>query len=92
MFNLFGEKPRADPGAIARVKGWAADLFNVPADATVMVTELRCAEDGCPDVETVIAVLGGRGPTRSHKVPKPAANVTREDVAALGPATPASDP
>lgn len=81
--TLFGDKPRTDPAAVARVKGWAAELFGLAPDAAVMVTELRCAEDDCPDVETVIAVLGEPGRARSHKLLKPVAEVTRAEVAAL---------
>lgn len=81
--NLFDDRPRTDPAAAARVRGWAVELFGLDPDARVMVTELRCAEDGCPDVETVVAVLAGPGKARSHKLPKPVAEVTRDDVAAL---------
>jgi hypothetical protein len=46
----------------------------------VMVSELRCAEDDCPDVETVIAVLGEPGKARKHKLLKSMSEVTRDDV------------
>jgi hypothetical protein len=81
--NLFGPKPQTDPAAAARIKGWVVELLGLPADAVVLVTELRCAEDDCPDVETVIGVLGEPGKARKHKLLKPLADVTREDVMSL---------
>jgi hypothetical protein len=83
MINLFGQGPKADPAALARVKEWAREVFGLTDDAVVMVTELRCAEDDCPDVETVIAVMGEPGKARNHKVPKAAADITHFDVLSL---------
>ena len=79
MINLFGPRPAADP-AVARVKRWVEQYMTLPPEAVVMVTELRCHEDGCPDVETVIAVLGPPGVARRHKLAKPAADVTPQDI------------
>lgn len=83
MIELFGKKSAHDPAVTARVKGWVREVMGLPDDATVMVTELRCAEDDCPDVETVIAALGGPGTARKHKLLKPVADVTRCDVMSL---------
>ncbi len=47
----------------------------------ITVMELRCAEDDCPDVETVVGVLEP-GTQRKLKVFKPLAEVTREDLLA----------
>ncbi len=46
---------------------------------TVMVTELRCTEPGCPALETVIAILDTPGQPRQHKLQKPLADVTISD-------------
>jgi hypothetical protein len=86
MLNLLGGGPKPDPEALARIKGWTREAFALADDAVVMVTELRCQEDDCPDVETVIAVMTGPGLTRRFKLMKPAGEVTPEEVAAL-PAT-----
>ena len=81
--NLFGQKPTHDPAVTVRVKEWVREVMGLPDDVTVMVTELRCAEADCPDVETVIAVLGEPGVARKHKLLKPMAEVTRHDVMSL---------
>lgn len=83
MINVFGQTPRSDPAVISCVKAWAREAFDLQDDVTIMVTELRCTEDDCPDVETVIAVLGEPGKARLHKLLKPAAEVTRDEVIAL---------
>lgn len=80
MINLFDPGPKSDPAVLARVKAWAREAFGLDDEATLLVTELRCAEDDCPDVETVIAVLGEPGKARRHKLLKPAAEVRREEV------------
>jgi len=43
--------------------------------------QLNCAEEDCPDVETVVGVLEP-GVQRKFKVFKPLAEVTRDDLAA----------
>lgn len=75
-----GRPAAADGGK--RLKDLARTLWDLAEDETVMVSELRCHEDGCPDVETVVAVLSGPGGTRQVKIAKPMADVTAED---LGP-------
>lgn len=82
MLNLFGP-PQIDPDASVRIKEWATQWFQVQADETVLVSQLRCSEVGCPPLETVIAVLGPGGPRRQHKVFKPAHAVTQHDLIAL---------
>lgn len=46
------------PESKSRVKGWFRKSFGIGEETSLMVTELRCSEPGCPPVETVIAVLG----------------------------------
>jgi hypothetical protein len=79
-FDLFGSRPRTDPKRIAEVKEWTAEVFRLGADGSVMVTELRCTEPGCPPLETVIAILDQPGQPRQFKIPKAIADVTFADV------------
>ncbi len=82
-----GQRTKNDPQVIARVKDWAAASFALAEDVTVMVTELRCTEEGCPPIETVIAILDTPGQPRQFKVYKPMAEVTAEDIAAVANGT-----
>jgi hypothetical protein len=68
---------------IGQVKTWVRELLALSPDTTVMVTELRCSEPGCPPKETVIAVLRGPGDTRQRKAPRAVSELTRDDVAKL---------
>ena len=83
MINLFNQSPKSDPEVTNRIKQWVREIMALPEEVVVMVSELRCAEDDCPDVETVIAVLGEPGMTRRHKLLKPMTDVTRNDVISL---------
>jgi hypothetical protein len=80
---LFGDRAKPSREQIAAVKRWAAELLPVEPEASLMVTELACYEQGCPPVETVIAALAAGVEPRQWKLHKPIAEVTREDVQAL---------
>ena len=70
-----GSKNRA-----GELRQWVRDAHGIGAGVTVMVTELRCHEVGCPEIETVIAVLYGPGDTRQARIPKGIAEVTLADI------------
>lgn len=83
MFNLYSSGPKSDPLALDRIRGWMREVLGLPADAVVLVSELRCGEPDYPDVETVIALMGEPGRARHHKLPKAAADVTHFDLLSL---------
>ena len=83
MINPFGSKQKNDPARIAAIKGWVIEAFHLSDDISLMVTELQCTEEGCPPLETVIAILDSPGNPRQYKVFKPLAEVTAEDIAAV---------
>ncbi|MCB0970162.1 MAG: hypothetical protein KDA97_01400, partial [Acidimicrobiales bacterium] len=56
--GLFGAGPRPDRVDARRVRDLVRAAFGLGDDAVVTVTELRCHDDGCPPVETVIAIFG----------------------------------
>ena len=81
--DLFGGASKPDAARIALVKQWIRDRFQLGEDCVVMVTELRCTEQGCPPLETVIAILDGPGSRRQFKLHKGVASLTVEDVASI---------
>lgn len=83
MINLSGDRPKRNPQQLNQIKQWVVDRFQLSDEVTVMVTELQCTEEGCPPLETVIAILEGPGQTRQYKLHKALAEVTPSDVAAL---------
>lgn len=83
MLDLFGAQPRPDPAHLAAVKGWVVETLALPDDVTVMVTELRCAEPGCPPLETVIAVMRPGAAPEQRKLHKATADITADDIRSL---------
>ncbi|QPF90636.1 hypothetical protein [Bradyrhizobium commune] len=81
------------PEAVQQLKLQAQKLLGLPDDVTISVSELSCREPGCPDVETVVAILReGEKPTIA-RVHKPIPDVTSQELKAafelaLGPKRP----
>jgi hypothetical protein len=65
-----------------QIKQWAREALALPAETTLMVSELACSEPGCPPLETVIAVLDADAP-RHFKIHRAMSDVTRSDVATI---------
>ncbi len=86
----FAPKP-SNRARVSEIKQWVMDTFQLPEEATVLVTELRCSEPGCPPLETVIAILNERTPTVQVTIHSPLELVTEADVKRLAP-SPQSDP
>ena len=78
-FNPLAPKRRG-PSEVARIKTWVEEIGGIEVAAVIAVSELACREPGCPDLETVIGIFRLKAPTRSFRIPKPLAAVTREDV------------
>lgn len=67
---------------IRLIKSW---VENQPSTTgcSILVTELKCTEPGCPPIETVIALLPDPKSgikKRQFKIHKPLSGVTEEDV------------
>jgi len=67
------KKPGADH--TKRVKELVRTAWNVNDDIVIMVSELRCHEDGCPDLETVIALMAEDADPKTIKINKPIAEL-----------------
>ncbi len=82
MFGSFTRNALQD-AALARVEVEVRARFRLPAQTSVLVTELVCALPGCPPLETVIAFWTGNSNDvlRHHyKVFKPVQQVTEADL------------
>lgn len=66
-----------------QLKRWLIEAWRLPDDAPVMVTELTCAEEGCPPVETLFAVLRPKQPALKLTIKVPATEITQAQVFAL---------
>jgi hypothetical protein len=82
--NPFKPKPRGGyQSAIAQIREWTRTALGLVDGDLVSVTELACAEPGCPPRETVIVVIRADKSTTTLRVHKPMADVVRADVMAL---------
>lgn len=64
--------------ALARVREWTRERFKLPADSTIVVSEIACSLPGCPPLETVVVFWIGE--TRHHfKFFKPVREIVVED-------------
>jgi hypothetical protein len=78
--DIFSVRTRPSPVRIAEIKTNVAAVFNLPDSASILVTELRCTEPGCPPLETVIAILQEGQATIQHKVHKAVQEITSADI------------
>ena len=72
------ERKRAD--AATRVKRWTRERFGLPADATLLVTEVETATPGFPPLRTVVAFWTGERRHYHFSVFKPLEAVLEEDL------------
>ena len=59
--DFFAVRSKPNVERVAEIKEWAAEVFRLGADVSVMVAELRCTEPGCPPLETVSRFSTPRG-------------------------------
>ena len=55
--DLFAKRNPEKGLRAQQIKAIVAELLELDQDVTVMVTELNCQDDDCPEVETVIAIF-----------------------------------
>jgi hypothetical protein len=65
-----------------KIKEWVAACLSDSSQIQVLVTELECAEPGCPPKETVIALIYPNAVPRQFKIFKAIVDVTEADVSA----------
>ncbi|MFM7335462.1 MAG: hypothetical protein ACKO2N_14475 [Tabrizicola sp.] len=88
MLGLFNRRPRPDAEAVARLKGWVADLMSLNERDHIAIAELVCHEPGCPDLETVVTVTLADSRRFVLRFPSAVAAVTAGDVNLLRPQLP----
>ncbi len=78
----FAGKNTNEAEKVRQIKDWVRELLDAE-EFPVFVTQLNCAEPGCPDLETVIAVMVEGGPPAQYRLFKPISEIVRDDIAAL---------
>ena len=65
---------------IREIKRLVTEVLGLAPGTLIIVNELACAEPGCPDVETVIAVSPAPRQVTTYRVLKPISAVEPDDV------------
>ena len=55
--DLFAQRNPKKMKRTQEIKARVTQLLSLSDDVTVMVTELNCQDDDCPEVETVVAIF-----------------------------------
>lgn len=77
---LTTDRPRAVPPDVAeRLRAWVRCALDLDDDVVIQVSQLRCRDEGCAPVETVLAALRPGAPL-ARTLPMPAADVCARDV------------
>ena len=73
-------KPKTDLKKVRKIKEALGENLSIQNNATITVTELNCLEEGCPPIETVVALLKAGSDPLQHKIHKPAAEFKAADL------------
>ncbi|MDC3081251.1 hypothetical protein OA385_02790 [Paracoccaceae bacterium] len=73
-------KPKTDLTKVRKIKEALGENLSIQDNATITVTELTCLEEGCPPVETVVALLKAGSDPKQHKIHKPATEFKAADL------------
>ena len=75
-----GSKPKTNLDMVRKIKGTLEKALSLPDSATISITELACSEEGCPPIETVVALLQAGSNPLQHKFNKPAGEFKSADL------------
>lgn len=73
---------RSAPGVVGKakeIKIWTREVFDLPEDAVVSVSELACHVSGCPPKETVVLMMF-QNETLQISVHKAMSELTKGDI------------
>ena len=77
--NLF-DRPRSNIDTVRKVKQLVIEHFNLSEATIVSIAELRCHEEGCPPLETIITARHEDGTTEDWRIIKPINKILPEDI------------
>jgi hypothetical protein len=78
--DLFSSRSNRSSERTKEIKAQVSAALGLDEHATVMVTELACMEEGCPPVETVIAVFRPAMRKLEFRMHRPMAEITAHDI------------
>ena len=82
MDNLF-DRPRSNIDTVRKVKQLVIGHFNLSEATIVSIAELRCHEEGCPPLETIVTARHEDGTIQDWRIIKPINEILPEDIKLL---------
>lgn len=79
--NLFAKKNPITIQRTLEIKSRINELLDLNEDSTVMVTELNCQDEDCPEVETVIALFRPGLPEFKYTLHSSIEEITSDEIA-----------
>ena len=64
----------------AAIQFWTRQIFALPEDSIVSVSEFACGKPTCPNQHTAIVVMSQEGPTRKISIHKRISDICEFDV------------
>ena len=61
------------------IRTWVKDKFALEDPLELIVSEIKCADPGCPDIDTYITVIK-EGESRKFRIAKPLVYVRKWDI------------
>jgi len=78
--DIFSSRSSRSSERSNEIKAQVAAALGLDEEATVMVSELACMEEGCPPVETVIAVFRPAMEKLQFRLHRPISEITKHDI------------
>ena len=78
--DIFSSRGPRNSGRANEIKAQITAELGLNEEATVMVSELACTEDGCPPIETVIVVFRPAMEKLQFRLHRPMAEITAQDI------------
>ena len=82
MKNLF-DRRRPNGAKVRGIKDLVITHFEFPETTVLTVAELRCHDDGCPPVETVITARHSDGSMQDWRLTKLIDEIEKQDIESL---------
>jgi hypothetical protein len=78
--DIFSSRSSRSSERSNEIKEQVAAVLGLDEDATVMVSELACMEEGCPPIETVIAVFQPAMEKLQFRLHRPISEISEHDI------------
>ena len=83
---MFSNPKKQNADQTNRVKALVRDIWGIDEGVVIMVSELKCYEDGCPDLETVVALMAEGAQPKTIKINKSLSEIDVKTITSHRPA------